>query len=329
MKMKFFAVNNVEENDANYWKSLFREVLAEFIGTFMLMLIGCSAGVATQQNPHNEPNIRVNLWTVNICWGFGAFVGIATTFNITGGHINPAVSIAMATRGKFQWKKVMPYILAQMIGAILGTAIVYYVYIDVIELQNDHILIRNNTQLMTYGHYLSTGKFFATYPQEYLSLFGSIVDQTVGTASLLFAVSAVTDDKNLNIPKALQPFCLAFVIASHAIAFGGNTGAPLNPARDLGPRIFSAMVVYGKEAFTALDGNYWWSGGVVGPIIGATIGVWTYFLFIELPKPKDKCDNEMNSNADPIAHRNINSIYTLNADLERNNHMVKNQVSYD
>ena len=72
----------------------------------------------------------------------------------------------------------------------------------------------------------------------------------VGTASLLFAVMAITDQKNLNIPKALQPFILAFVISVHATAFGYNEGGPLNPARDLGPRIFCSWVVYGKEAFT-------------------------------------------------------------------------------
>ena len=74
--------------------------------------------------------------------------------------------------------------------------------------------------------------------------------QTVGTASLLFSVMTVVDQKNLNIPKALQPLILAFVICVHAIAFGFNEGAPLNPARDLGPRIFCSWVVYGKEAFT-------------------------------------------------------------------------------
>ena len=75
-----------------------------------------------------------------------------------------------------------------------------------------------------------------------------------------------------------------------------------------------------------MDGNYWWSGGIVGPIIGAIVGVWTYFLFIDLPKPKDKCDNDMNSNVESIPQRNMNSIYSLNADLDRNHHMIKAQV---
>ncbi|XP_054164782.1 aquaporin-9-like [Oppia nitens] len=315
--MKIFKVNKTNnENDLIHWKCLLRELLAEFIGTFMLMLIGCSAGVTTSNNPKNDPNFRSDLWSSNICWGFGAFVGLCASFNITGGHINPAVSIAMATIGKFQWKKVMPYILAQILAAIIAPAIIYYVYIDVIELQNNHILIRNNTQLQTYGHNLSTGKFFATYPQEYVTLFGSIIDQVVGTASLLFSVCAVTDEKNLNIPKPLQPFCLAFVITCHAIAFNSNEGAPLNPARDLGPRIFSAMVIYGKHAFTALNGNYWWSGGIVGPVIGAIVGVWTYFFFIELPWPKDKCIDNINSETLP----QINTVFSINNDIEKNNH---------
>ena len=102
----------------------------------------------------------------------------------SGGHINPAVSIAFATLRKFPWSKVGPYILVQVIGAFLGAATAYLVYYDAISLQHDLEPLKNNTELRAYGHMLSTGGIFSTYPADHVTVFGCFMDQ-VGSTILL------------------------------------------------------------------------------------------------------------------------------------------------
>ncbi|CAG2105408.1 unnamed protein product [Medioppia subpectinata] len=287
--------NNVRRDEespiSSNLKQLIKELMAELLGTYMLMLIGCSATCAYVLNIKGIPDKHVDYAGVNYCWGFGAFVGICASMAISGGHINPAVSIAFATLKRFPWQKVGPYILAQVVGAFLGTATAYLVYVDQINTQHDLDPLRNNTDLRAFGHALSTGGIFSTYPAPHSTLLVCIIDQVVATCSLLISVCVVVDKNNLNVPMYLQPFLLAFVIATHAQAFGFNTGCGMNPARDFGPRLFTAIAGWGFNVFSPLDGHYWWTVGIVGPTIGAVLGVWIYYYAVEYfyspPKPVD------------------------------------------
>ena len=261
------------KNEQNF--SILQTFIAEFIGTAVLILIGCSSIAAMSLDPENQNKFKDRFGSA-FAFSLAAFIGIASTFIISGAHINPAVTIAFATLGRFPWKRVIPYLIAQYLGAFTGAALCYVTYMEAIN--NQHTKL-NSTE-WAYGHRLSTGGIFATYPIDTTTLHGALIDQIIGTASLLFCVMAVIDE-HLNIPKSMQPFILCFVVTLNGIAFGYNVGAPLNPARDLGPRVFTAIAGWGIEVFKPLSGHYWYIGGIIGPHIGAIIGVWVYYFFIE------------------------------------------------
>ena len=151
--------------------------------------------------------------------------------------------------------------VAQYLGAFVGAALCYLTYMDAINDQHTKL----NSTKWAYGDSLSTGGIFATYPMDNMTLYGALIDQVkieiyfkyyfnlinlqiIGTASLLFCVMAVIDE-NLKIPKSIQPFILCFVVTVNSISFGYNVGGPLNPARDLGPRVFTAISGWGIAVF--------------------------------------------------------------------------------
>ena len=159
-----------------------------------------------------------------------------------GGHINPAVTVAQAVFGNFSWKKVPHYLVAQYLGGFAAAAVVFLNHYDA-------LVDYDMGQRSAFGHANSTGGIFATYPASYLSLSGSFIDQIIGTAFLMFAVVAVGDMKGTKVPNWLQPLYMCLVITGLCTAFGLNCMAIFNPARDLTPRIFTAIAGWGNEPF--------------------------------------------------------------------------------
>ncbi|ELK02825.1 Aquaporin-10 [Pteropus alecto] len=131
-----------------------------------------------------------------------------------------------------------------------------------------------------------TASIFATYPASYLSLTGGFLDQVLGTWILLVGVLALLDLKNKGVPAGLEPVAVGLLILAIELAMGSNCGVPLNPARDLGPRLFTYVAGWGPEVFSA--GNGWWWVPVVAPMVGATLGTATYQLLVALHHPEDE-----------------------------------------
>ena len=200
-------------------------------------------------------------------------VGIMISLPISGGHINPAVTIAFAAAKKLSWAKVPHYIIAQYLGSFMAQVLLFVMHFDALEKFDGGIR-------SAYGSVTSTGKIFATYPAPSVSLVSCIADQIIGTALLLIGVSAIIDNRGLKMPVHLQPFIISLWIAAMATALGFNSGAIMNPARDLAPRLFTALVGYGWKPFQPLNGHYWYSTGVIAPHIGALLGVFIYEFFI-------------------------------------------------
>jgi glycerol uptake facilitator protein len=193
---------------------------------------------------------------------------------VTGAHINPAVTLALAARRDFPWSKVPGYVAAQMVGAFLGAFLVYIVYkgaIDSYEHAN-HITRGQANSVPTYS-------IFATFPAKYLGNWvGPLVDQVVGTAFLVAFVFACVDEINQPVRANLAPIAIGFVVVAVGISFGANAGYAINPARDLGPRIFALIAGWGKVAFPGDYGNvntYFWIP-IVGPFVGGLIGAVVY-----------------------------------------------------
>jgi MIP family channel proteins len=253
---------------------LTRELLAEFLGTFVLILLG--AGVVAQFVLSGGQN--GSYLAINLTWGVGVTLAVYVAGGVSGAHLNPAVTVALAVRRGFPWGKVLPYVVAQIVGAFAASAVVFLTYHEAFDAFDGG----GRVVLGPKG----TAGIFATYPQPYLSLAGGLIDQIVGTAVLLLVICALTDSRNLAPTANLGPFFIGLLVVAIGAAFGFNAGYAINPARDLGPRLFTAVGGWGGEVFRS--GNYWFWVPIVGPLIGGVLGAWLYDLLIGKHFPRNQ-----------------------------------------
>lgn len=244
-------------------KQLFREVMAEILGTFILVLIG--EGVVAQVVLSN--GVAGGYVNVNLCWGLALLFGIHASGGISGGHLNPAVSVALACFKKFEWAKVPFYIAAQFIGAFFGSLVVYLAY---------YAAIANFEDSKT----LATAGIFATYPQPWEGVVTPFFNELIGTAILLFVIVSVSDEQNMPASPYSKPSAIALALVAIGMAFGYNTPYAVNPARDFAPRLMTCIVGYGFEVFTSSSGYFWVP--LVAPFFGGIAGVGLYYVFVEM-----------------------------------------------
>ena len=259
------------------------EVLAEFFGTFLLIVLGCgSVAVAVAGLPGSGRQAdgfgAANWLVIAFGWGFAVAFAVYVAGGVTGAHINPAVTLALALRRGFPWRKVVPYWVAQLVGAFVGAALVYGVYHQAIAAFDQAQRIASRSQS------LSTFSIFATFPAKYFggSWVGPFVDQIVGGAILVAVIAALIDSRNLAPQSHIGPFVTGFVVFTIGLTYGTNAGFAINPARDFGPRLFTWLAGWGSIAFPGSFGNfsnYWWIP-VVGPLVGGSVGILLYDLFI-------------------------------------------------
>src|SRR5476649_667799 len=244
-------------------KGLLREMLAEFLGTFILIVFGC--GVVAQFVLSKQS--AGSYLSINIAWGLAVTMGCYVSAGVTGAHLNPAVTLALAAHRKFPWGKVLPYALAQLAGAFAASAVVFVTYHEAINAFDGGVRQVLGAQ--------GTAGIWATYPQPFLSTFpGGFIDQVVGTALLVGVIFGITDSRNSPAPAGLAPVVVGLLVVLIGATFGFNSGYAINPARDLGPRLFTAVAGWGTEVFSA--GNAWWWVPVVAPIVGGVLGGWAY-----------------------------------------------------
>jgi glycerol uptake facilitator protein len=246
------------------------ECIGEFFGTMVLILFGdgCVATFAlfTKLNgpvPPNAPTLFANQWIVIILgWGLAVMLGIYTTGAISGAHLNPAVTLGLAVRGKCPWNKVLPYWGAQVVGAFVAAAILFFVYKGAID---------NATGTGNYA--TAVGGVFYTSPKAFVGLFGAFCDEFVGTALLVGLIFAIVDGRNQPVQGNLNPLIIGFLIVAIGASFGLNTGYAINPARDFGPRLWVA-IVSGGASFSA--NNYYFWVPIVAPLLGGVVGAYIY-----------------------------------------------------
>jgi MIP family channel proteins len=244
-----------------------REMLAEFLGTFVLIVFG--VGVVAQTVL--SKGAAGSTLSINIAWGLAVTMGCYVAAGVTGAHLNPAVTLALAVHRRFPWSKVAPYTLAQMAGAFVASAVVYLTYREALTAFDGGVRQIAGAQ--------GTAGIWATYPQPFLSTFpGGFVDQIVGTALLVGVILGITDSRNSPAPNGLAPVVVGMLVVLIGATFGFNAGYAINPARDFGPRLFTFLAGWGGEVFRA--GNAWWWVPIVAPCLGAVIGGWMYDLFV-------------------------------------------------
>ena len=248
------------------------ECVAEFFGTMVLILFGdgCVATFAlfTNIGANNAATPFANTWPVIIFgWGFAVMLGIYVAGAISGAHLNPAVTLALAARGKLAWNKVLPYMGAQVLGAFVAAAILYFVYQGAIQ----HAVSLAATQGGALPNVADVaGGVFYTSPKAFVGTFGAFCDEFVGTALLVGLIFAITDGRNQPVQANINPLIIGFLIVAIGASFGLNTGYAINPARDFGPRLWVALVSGGASL-----NAYTWIP-IVAPLLGGVAGAYIY-----------------------------------------------------
>lgn len=259
------------------------ELLSEFLGTFVLIVLGCGSvavavaglpGSGRQETPFDAGNWLI----IAFGWGLAVVFGVYVAGGVSGAHLNPAVTLALAVRRGFPWRKVAPYWAAQVVGAFAAAALVHALYAPAINA----FIADNNTAARSQS--LPTFAIFATFPAEYFngSWWGPLLDQVVGTAILVALIAALIDSRNQSPLSNLAPFLIGLVVVAIGLSIGTNAGYAINPARDLGPRVFTWLAGWGDLAFPGAGAwfdDYWWIP-IVGPLIGGMIGICVYDLLI-------------------------------------------------
>ena len=250
-----------------------REAAAEFLGTFVLIVFGSAvvAQVVLSGGSHGS------YLSINLAWGLAVTMGVYVAGGVSGAHLNPAVTLALAVHRGFPWSKVLPFWAAQVAGAFAGASVTFATYREAFD-RFDHGLRQVTGAQATAG-------IFATYPQPFLSnVPGGLVDQVVGTALLLLVIFALGDARNQAPEPKIAPLFVGGLVILIGMTFGYNAGYAINPARDLGPRLFTALAGWGGEVFRA--GNAWWWVPIVGPLLGGVVGGFVYDLFISRLHPR-------------------------------------------
>ncbi len=240
------------------------ECIGEFFGTMVLILFG--DGCVATFGLFRGPLPGANEWTVIILgWGLAVMLGIYTTGAISGAHLNPAVTLGLAVRGKVGWNKVLPYWGAQVLGAFVAAGILYFVYRGAITAAIGGANIADTAK--------GVGYVFYTSPKDFVGTFGAFGDEFIGTALLVGLIFAIVDGRNQPVQGNINPFIIGLLIVAIGASFGGNSGYAINPARDFGPRLWIALVS-GGASFSAK--NYYFWIPIVAPLLGGVAGAFIY-----------------------------------------------------
>jgi len=242
--------------------SMLAELVAEFLGTFVLILFGNGVVAMVMLFPTQNPGETIHGGFTNITlgWGLAVTMGIYVAGKISGAHLNPAITLSLAVFRKFPWTKVLPYSIAQTAGAFFAAALVYRNYLPAFH--------QVDPQLEKTAGVFTTFPAFAGLPQA------GFLDQLVGTGLLVLLVLAITDEFNAPPGANLAPLMIGLVVVAIGMSFGGMHGYPINPARDFGPRLFTVIAGFRNNGLT--DGSHVWWIPIVAPLLGGLIGAALY-----------------------------------------------------
>jgi glycerol uptake facilitator protein len=252
---------------------LIGELSAEFAGTMILILFGC--GVVAQVvagGALTDPAGGLGDHdSISWAWGLGVTLGVYVAARLSGAHLNPAVTVALAVFKGFPWRKVAPYALAQTAGAFVAALLVRWNYTEALAKADP-------------GHTIKTQGVFSTLPANGnpnlpVHEWGAFRDQIIGTAILLLLIMAVTDLLNTAPGANLAPFIIGLIVVAIGMAWGTNAGYAINPARDFGPRLASFLTGYGG-AWRDQYGNLYFWVPIIGPLIGGVLGAGLYKAFV-------------------------------------------------
>jgi glycerol uptake facilitator protein len=245
-----------------------QRLLAEAIGTMLLVLLG--DGVVANVVLNRTKGQNGGWIVITVAWGVAVAMAVYAVGRVSGGHLNPAVTIGLAAIGSFSWRDVPGYIMAQMIGAFAGAVLMWLAYLP-------HWKATPDPDLKLAA--------FATGPAVRHTI-GNFAAEVIGTAVLLFGILAIAAnaqtlskpgdvDLSFVFSRGLQPLLVGVLVLGIGLSLGGPTGYAINPARDLAPRIAHAILPIPAKGSS--DWGYAWIP-VLAPIVGGIVGAGAYFL---------------------------------------------------
>ncbi len=256
--------------------------IGEFFGTFLLVFFGCGSVCAAVLT-----GAQVGIFQVAIVWGLGIATAIYLTGSLSGAHLNPAVTLGLAAWNGFSWRRVPGYLIAQLLGAFMASAVLYLAFAGPLRVFEDaHGIVRgqpgSEASAMVFGEFFPNpgGRPFTS---KILAMIGpgtAFYVEALGTAVLVLVILCTADKRNGTRPGPLTALTVGLTITMLISLLAPLTMAGFNPARDLGPRVFSALAGWGSIAFTT-NGSGWLTVYILGPVIGGQAGGIVYRLFFQ------------------------------------------------
>ncbi|KAG7398338.1 hypothetical protein PHYBOEH_011246 [Phytophthora boehmeriae] len=242
-----------------------RECMAEFLATTITIAFGLG-GISQAGLWGSEYG---GILTLSLGWGVAVMIGTFVADNASGAHIISVITFTNAVYGRMPWWKVPGYMVAQMLGAIIGTALIYAL---------NYQKIRREDPEKESMH-----RLFITYARPGVSNYTAFYTEVLACASIMLAAFAIKDQRNCWLGKRGAPFALALLVTAISCSFSANSALGMSPNRDFGPRFFMYLVGY-HQVFTE-DSYYFWIP-IVAPLIGGVIGAGLYILFVEMQHPE-------------------------------------------
>ncbi|XP_002162049.2 aquaporin-9 [Hydra vulgaris] len=241
-----------------------REFLAETMGTFILLMFGVGSIAQVVLGKGKFGGIL----SINFGWAIGVMFGIYWSAGVSGGHLNPAVTLAMAVTKRLPWKKLPVYWIAQSLGAFIASAVIYGVYYDMLNEYDGGV------------RKVDTAWIWTTRPSSGVSTVTTFVDQFVSSGLLVGIIFALTDKRNNAPSPRVLPLCVGIVVLGIGISFGLNCGYGINPARNLIPRLFTSIAGW-KSAPLSYQNYYFWAP-ILAQLVGGVSGALLYIVTIEM-----------------------------------------------
>lgn len=250
-------------------KAFAGELIAEAVAMGIIITLGDS--VAAMYSLYDPSPYQHAYWGVCIAWGLAVTIAIYATASVSGCHANPAVTLSLALFRKFSWSKVVPFCAAQVTGAFIGAGVVYLLFWPIIDGSNaSHHLTRQAG---------GAAEVFFTHPGSLITPMHAFSDEIVLTAILIFGIFAITEQYNELAPGANSgALIIGLLVATIGASAGYLEAWAINPARDLGPRLFCYLAGWDRSALPS-PGNYWWVP-VLAPLLGSAVGGGAYQVLI-------------------------------------------------
>ena len=251
------GAENTADNDVQKKSPVIHEMIGEFVGTFIIVQLGCGTVCSAIFK-----SAQVGLWQIAAVWSIAVTLAISATASISGAQLNPAITLALASTRDFPLGKILPYVFAQVTGAITAAGVNFALFHDSIaQFESANNIVRGASESIksasAFGEYWSVSSWV-----------GAFFAEAYGTAMLAFMIFALTNPKNEFTSKSphMVPPLIGLTVGALISVIAPLTQAGFNPARDFGPRVVSFLAGWGGIAMKG-----WWVY-VIAPIVGAIIG---------------------------------------------------------